>query len=203
MGGNAEKSAARQHGKMPENRQDGDEGAINSAPLRPNAAFGSGSTCAARRVLKAGVLLASLLLHVACASRLPVPERTPGRTETYVAVPMPPPPPRPEHVPERPDKAVWVDGEWNWEGGRYRWTKGAWVIPPDGAKIAPWHVIRRDDGQLFYSPSVWYDASGSQIPAPAALAYGYVREPDAGGPSLPALSDAGALPKGEKSETPE
>jgi hypothetical protein len=84
-------------------------------------------------------------------------------------------------VPARPNSdAVWVDGEWNWDGRRYRWTKGGWVVPAAGAKIAPWAVARRDDGQLFFSPSVWYGESGAPIPPPQVLAAGYVREPDAG-----------------------
>lgn len=136
------------------------------------------------------------LLHAACASRLPIPERARGRTESYVEVPFPPPPPRPEHVPRKPHAdAVWVDGEWDWDGARYRWVRGAWVVPPDGAKISPWSLARREDGTLFYAPSVWTDADGRTIPQPAALARGYVRERADGGAgeiATPGASDAAA-----------
>ena len=82
----------------------------------------------------------------------------------------PPPPLRPEVVPARPDEdAVWQDGEWSWDGTRYRWTNGAWVAPAPGLKLAPWALVRRSDGQLFYSPSVWYDASGAVAPAPTPI----------------------------------
>jgi len=122
-------------------------------------------------------------------------------------VPFPPPPPRPEHLPPKPDDdAVWVDGEWDWDGTRYRWVRGSWVKPPAGAKVAPWSVVRRgDDGQLFYSPSTWYDASGRAMPAPEALARGFVREPRDGG--APAEMNAAATQADsgspESAETPQ
>lgn len=116
------------------------------------------------------VRLGSLLVLSACAASLPTPVRTGGRTDSYVAVTTPPPPLRPELVPPQPsDDAVWVDGEWTWDGSRYRWTSGAWVTPQSGAKLAPWALVRREDGQLFYSPSVWYDATGAVAPPPTPI----------------------------------
>lgn len=107
-----------------------------------------------------------------------------------MAVPLPPPPLRPEHVPPQPDGAVWIDGEWSWDGTRYRWTNGAWVVAPTGGRVAPWTVVRRNDGQLFYSPSVWYDKSGAVVAEPRRLVEGYVREVDGGAPP-PRLPDSG------------
>lgn len=123
-------------------------------------------------------------MHTACASKLPIPERTSGRSDAYVAVPLPPPPLRPEHVPEKPSDGdpVWVDGEWSWDGTRYRWQNGGWVIPLAGATVSPWAVVRRQDGQLFFKPSVWYDAGGAAIAAPAFITQGKVRDVDAGAP---------------------
>lgn len=100
-------------------------------------------------------------------------------------------------MPPKPhDDAVWVDGEWDWDGNRYRWVRGAWVVPPKGAKVSPWAVTRRDDGQLFYSPSTWTDANGRVIPQPPVLARGYVREPNDAGAranAVEATGDAGAV----------
>lgn len=135
------------------------------------------------------------LLHGACASSVPIPDRVQARTESYVAVPQPPPPPRPEHVPDKPRSgAVWVDGEWQWDGSRYTWNHGVWVLPPRGAKISTWTMRRREDGQLFFAPSVWYDAQGHVMPEPTPLAEGSVREIDASAPPSSTLTtkiDAG------------
>lgn len=154
--------------------------------------LGAGGKVWAYRARGTTALVAcAFLLHAACASRIPVAKRTQGRSESYVAVPLPPPPLRPEHVPPKPDgDAVWVDGEWDWDGARYRWTNGAWVVPPSGARLAPWAVVRREDGQLFYAPSVWYDERGSAIPQPPAIAQGYVRERDAGLTPSPSAEEA-------------
>lgn len=167
------------------------EGSTSAAPF---AALGRNAAVVMSKVgakaVQAGAC-AALLLHAACASRIPVPKRTEGRSDSYVAVPLPPPPLRPEHVPPKPNgDAVWVDGEWDWDGARYRWTNGAWVDPPSGARIAPWAVVRRDDGQLFFSPSVWYDERGSAIPQPPSLAEGRVREADAGLAPTPSAEEA-------------
>jgi quinol-cytochrome oxidoreductase complex cytochrome b subunit len=43
----------------------------------------------------------------------------------------PPPPPRREVVPVRPGpRYVWVEGYHRWDGNRYYWQPGAWVLPP-------------------------------------------------------------------------
>jgi hypothetical protein len=69
-----------------------------------------------------------------------------------------------EFIPPRPaKKAVWVDGSWEWAGNRYAWRFGSWVIPPPNARHARWVVVRRSDGQLFFAPSAWKDASGNTI----------------------------------------
>lgn len=85
-------------------------------------------------------------------------------------VPFAPRPPPVEIIPAPPNKeAVWVDGTWDWSNDRYRWTPGAWVYPPPGAKHARWLVIRRDDGQLFFAKSSWKDGKGVAVPEPTAL----------------------------------
>lgn len=59
------------------------------------------------------------------------------------AQPMPPyppgwrpvPPPRSEYVPPRPGAAyVWVPGHWHWNGYRYIWIGGRYVVRQSG-----WH----------------------------------------------------------------
>jgi hypothetical protein len=118
--------------------------------------------------------VALVLVTTNCAAcggpSVPRPERTQVVVDDYVAVPYAPRPPPPEVVPAPPRKdAVWEDGTWDWSSDRYRWTPGAWVLPPTGAKRASWVVVRREDGQLFFAPSSWKDATGATLPEPAPL----------------------------------
>jgi hypothetical protein len=115
--------------------------------------------------------LALPLVLCACGGvSLPRPERTQVLASDYVAVPFAPRPPPVEIVPPAPrNDAVWVDGTWAWSTDRYRWTPGAWVLPPAGAKRTSWVVVRRDDGQLFFAGSSWKDATGAAVPEPAPL----------------------------------
>jgi hypothetical protein len=110
------------------------------------------------------------------------------RAEDYIPVPYTPRPPPVEIVPARPaaraaDGAglVWADGSWDWNGERFRWVPGAWVAPPAGAKRARWVLVRRNvDGQLFFAPSSWRDASDRPMEAPTPLARASTRP---GGPA--------------------
>lgn len=114
---------------------------------------------------------------------MPRPRFGPVSAADYVEVPNAPRVPQVEVLPERPaGGAVWVDGSWTWDGERYRWRSGAWVIPPPGARLSPWAIVRRKgDGQLFFAPAVWRDAKGTPIAAPEALARARFRaRPDDG-----------------------
>jgi hypothetical protein len=110
-------------------------------------------------------VLAGSVLVAACGGRLPRPPATQVQADDYVAVPFSPRVPPIEFVPPSPAKdAVWVDGSWEWAGNRYGWRYGSWVIPPPNARHARWVVVRRpEDGQLFFAPSSWKDASGKTI----------------------------------------
>jgi hypothetical protein len=33
--------------------------------------------------------------------------------------------------------AIWIDGDWNWSGGRYTYTHGRWDKPRQGRRYAP------------------------------------------------------------------
>lgn len=122
------------------------------------------------------LMLASSIVGCSGGS-VPRPPRTQVSAADYVAVPFAPRLPRVEVVPPRPnDDAVWVDGSWSWEGSRYRWRRGAWVIPPPGARYARWVVVRRTDGQLFFAPSSWKDEKGNTVPAPPPLPAGEAQD---------------------------
>jgi len=138
-------------------------------------------------IATAGIIVAFGLGAVACAAgNVPGPSYVQVRAEDYVPVPVTPQPPPVEIVPLRPANAsfkalVWADGGWEWSGDRYRWVAGAWVAPPDGAKRARWVIVRREvDGQLFFAPSSWRDATGKPMDPPKPLARASIRP---GGPA--------------------
>lgn len=90
--------------------------------------------------------------------------------QVLVDVPVPPPPAHEEFIPPQPgEDAVWVDGQWFWDG-RWRWEHGAWVLPPPGAAFSPWRTFRRTDGTLVFAGASWRDAHGNRIPNPRVLA---------------------------------
>jgi hypothetical protein len=138
-------------------------------------------------IAAARIIVAFGLGAAACAAgNVPRPSFVQVRAEDYVPVPFTPQPPPVEIVPLRPANAslkalVWADGSWDWRADRYRWAPGAWVAPPDGAKRARWVVVRRVvDGQLFFAPSTWRDATGKPMDPPTPLARASIRP---GGPA--------------------
>lgn len=119
-----------------------------------------------------------------CSSKLPHPPYVQSRTDLYVEVPYAPEPPHAEVIPEPPrSDAVWVHGEWQWEGERYRWRRGGWVVVPKGVTFAPWTLVRRDDGRLFFAGSTWFSPEGRIVASPTVIASARTRvEVTDGGP---------------------
>jgi hypothetical protein len=114
-----------------------------------------------------------LAIASACRSSLPTPEikAHPPTTTRYIEVPYPPPAARAEIVTAKPrDGAVWVDGEWSWQGKQWVWESGGWVIPPDKAYFAPWIAFRQSNGKLFFAPGAWHRDDDQMLPKPALLA---------------------------------
>lgn len=123
----------------------------------------------------AALVITGPALWIACgAPSVPHPVHVQVRAEDYVAVPFEPRAPPVELLPARPaasGNVVWADGGWEWNGDRYRWEPGGWVISPEGAVRARWVIVRRaGDGQLFFAPSTWRDAAGRTIEGPTPLA---------------------------------
>ena len=88
-----------------------------------------------------------------------------------MTVAFPPPAVELETLPPRPAAhAVWVDGQWSWEGSAWAWSSGAWVEPAQGARYAPWVLRVRHDGTLEFAPGLRRDELGRQLPAPRILA---------------------------------
>ena len=124
-----------------------------------------------RRWFGPAAVLGALL--VSCGAQLPVPPTGPhpAGSTNYVEVPFPPPAARVEVVPPHPREAnaVWVDGEWSWQGKRWVWLPGGWVAPPAGAYFAPWLVYRLDSGRLLFAPGAWHATKGEKLPNPIVL----------------------------------
>ena len=126
-----------------------------------------------RRLTLLVVSLTAAITLLACSQRLPVPKTGPhpaGATN-FIDVPYPPPPATVEVIPPKPPDpgAVWVDGEWAWQGKRWVWQSGGWVVPPAGGYFAPWLVYRLNNGRLLFAPGSWHKASGERLPNPVVL----------------------------------
>ncbi len=58
--------------------------------------------------------------------------------EGEIVVGMPPPAPYVEVIPVAPFVgAVWINGYWNWSGGRHQWVPGRYAQPRPGYRWQP------------------------------------------------------------------
>ncbi len=114
---------------------------------------------------------------VACGSaRLPRPTYAQQPTEALQQADYPPPPARSEVVPTSPrNDSVWIDGEWLWQGDRYAWKTGRWVVPPASAGFAPWTSVRGTMGTFYIAEGKWRDGNGVEVVDPPALSIAKVR----------------------------
>lgn len=109
-------------------------------------------------------------LLIGCGSAVPSPSQIVHRADDFVEVPYPPPAALSETVADRPKQdAVWVDGEWIFQGRNYVWRRGGWMALGPGMKYAPWQLVYARDGRLMLAPGTWY-ASGRRIPRPKPIA---------------------------------
>jgi hypothetical protein len=127
---------------------------------------------------------------VACGSEVPTPHYVAQPASALVQVQTAPPPARVETVPARPQRgAVWLDGEWAWQGRKWAWRRGRWVMPPAGASYSPWTMTRDQNGGVWFAAGAWRSAHGEDVTEPDALATATASRSD--------VTDA----NGEKEET--
>ncbi len=96
----------------------------------------------ARHLRRSAIAVAALLLTlVACSSR---PQATGS-----VYVMSEPPPRRDEMRPARSaSAAVWIPGQWRWNGYRYVWLPGYWEASPRGMWV-PGHWSQTHHGWVW------------------------------------------------------
>jgi hypothetical protein len=126
-----------------------------------------------RSMCRLAPVIVLAIATAACGpNRLPQPEFTAQTTEALVQVPYNPPPARVEVVPAQPSQsgAVWIDGEWSWQGRRWAWKHGRWIVAPANAKFAPWTTVRDASGTLLMAPGAWRDRARNEVSEPAPLA---------------------------------
>jgi hypothetical protein len=134
---------------------------------------------------------------LACRSTIPTPRTgtPPAGARVYLDVPYPPPAAQVEVIPALPrEGAVWVDGQWTWQGKRWIWDSGGWVMPPANSYFAPWLTYRQADGRLLFSGGSWHSDDGRPIVRPAFLAMAMsapsASSPPVSSPSAPPASSA-------------
>jgi hypothetical protein len=114
---------------------------------------------------------ASAVAAGACHSSLPEPAPALQPSNAYVEVPYPPPAALVETVPRRPSEgALWIDGQWSWDGQHWVWNSGGWVAPPPGGRFARWQLRLEPDGRMKFAGPSWRDASGRELPPARVLA---------------------------------
>lgn len=128
-----------------------------------------------RKVLVVGTCLGIAVAVFACGSaRMPAPSYVQHPTSALLPAAYPPPPARVEFVPEEPKAAgaVWIDGEWTWQGRRWSWKQGRWVLPPANASYAPWTMTRDTLGNVYVAEGRWRGPNGEELDDPKPLAVG-------------------------------
>jgi len=84
------------------------------------------------------VLLAAFVLVLAdCASRTAYVQKPPPAVKKEVRGPKP------------YTNAVWIGGNWKWQGGQYVWVSGYWTKPVAGKKWVPGHWKKTARGHVW------------------------------------------------------
>ena len=89
--------------------------------------------------------------------------------EANVVYQPPPPPVQPEIAEQAPpdvidevrpplpfEGAVWIRGNWHWDGGRWEWTGGRWSPRPSGYRWEEHRWEHRDDGRWERRSGHWH-----------------------------------------------
>jgi hypothetical protein len=98
-----------------------------------------------KRKWLSGSLTSGLVLSMALAGCVIVPDQRHYYADGVVMVA--PPPPRVEVIGVAPSPAyVWIGGYWGWVGGRHVWVDGHWAAPYAGHHWVGHQWVRQGDG---------------------------------------------------------
>ncbi len=126
------------------------------------------TSAARRRARSLGALgVGALVLACAASTRLPPAGPHPPHIQEFVPVAYPPPPAQVEEIPSgvKNPECAWVDGHYTWEGRRWEWQSGRWVVPAPGCYYAPPVVAwsKAGDARLYYTPPRWYKTGAAEL----------------------------------------
>ena len=111
------------------------------------------------RALAGAALLGCAL---ACGASIPLVPKGPhpAHVQEFVVVAFPPPPAVVEELTggASDPRCAWVDGHYTWDGRRWSWQAGRWVLPPTGCYYAEPVVAWAKAGEprLYFTPPRWY-----------------------------------------------
>lgn len=148
-------------------------------------------TSARSDLLRLVVILGSALTFACGAPTVPEPARASNdqlqEEPRAVDVTHPPPAALPEIVPDAPSvSAVWVDGQWAWQGRTWLWRRGGWV-EPGNLRLVPSRVVYDKTGTLSFERAIWIDPEGRRVrPPPIVL--------PAASPPSPTLAEEATTP---------
>jgi hypothetical protein len=84
-----------------------------------------------------------------------------------IEVDTPPPAALPEVIEAADaDDSVWVDGYWDWSGGRWVWLRGGCVKPPQSAAYFPGFVSYGEAPRILYVAPSWVSNTGKALSPP-------------------------------------
>ena len=140
-------------------------------------------------------LALALVLVLGCSSTQRQLTESPHTPDELLEVPFPPPAARSDMVPPSPHpNSVWIEGDWRWQGSRWAWRRGDWVVPPPGATFAR-SETRREGARVRHAVGVLHLEDGSSV-APSDLSERRRRVPVEACTSRPASSSHPAIASG-------
>ena len=134
-------------------------------------------------------------LVLGCSSTPGQLAESPHTPSELLEVPFAPPTIRSDMVPPSPHaNSVWIEGEWRWQGSRWAWRRGDWVVPPPGATFAR-SETRREGARFRHAVAVLHLEDGSSV-APSDLSERRRKVPVEACTSPPASSSHPAVAPG-------
>lgn len=114
-----------------------------------------------------GLVAALVLAACGGSTRLVAKGPHPPHVQEFVSVPFPPPPAQVEAIPDGKSDArcAWVDGHHDWDGRRWTWRAGRWVVPAASCYYASPVIAwsKSTDARLYYTPPRWYREDAGEL----------------------------------------